>query len=527
MFEKGDILRWVYGLIFGRPMNFSFIDDEVAGSAGPLRKREVDWLKEKKKIGAILSVREVPLLAGWVEGLDYLNVPVRNHSPPTLEQLNKCVNFIISETSSGKNTDVHCFVPSTIVGSHCPESIARISGIVFGADGLAHNILKKFERHYSGRVVQITSRGTLPVTCTPNHMFLIYRPFRTPRGVAYKPNWIGKNHTNSQQAQKWHDKQPIWVEAKDLSIGDFLLSPILRFEPDHLDKLRFEWKSENGNARELKIPEPSSDLAWLFGLYAVDGSSMGPRCLQITLSGNEDIDRALDTFSLFGLEPTVRESENYSRLVVGSRTLTYNFRLWFGTNSLEKHFPPFLFKWDTKSVLEGLTDGAAYYSQKRKYLGFASTSPTLAQQVWHLALTNGSYPYIRQYRRYGGVSNAATRWIVEWGENNDTLHFTSRWSNYYCMPVIKLDETSYDGLVYNLEVSENPTYLANGVIVHNCAAGQGRTGTVLAAYLCYKYGLSAEEAIRQVRSKRRGSIEKKQEAVIYEYCKEIKDRPKS
>ena len=108
MFEKGDILRWIYGRIFGRPMNFSFIDDYVAGSAGPLRKREGDWLREKKDIGAILSVREGPLVAGWIEGLRYLNVPVRNHFSPTLEQLNKCVNFLISETSAGKKTTVHC-----------------------------------------------------------------------------------------------------------------------------------------------------------------------------------------------------------------------------------------------------------------------------------------------------------------------------------------------------------------------------------------------------------------------------------
>jgi atypical dual specificity phosphatase len=108
MFEKGDILRWIYGRLLGRPMNFSFVDDYVSGSAGPLRKKEVDWLRREKGIGAILSVREGPLVAGWVEGLHYLNVPVRNHYPPTLEQLEDCVNFIVKETDSGRKTSVHC-----------------------------------------------------------------------------------------------------------------------------------------------------------------------------------------------------------------------------------------------------------------------------------------------------------------------------------------------------------------------------------------------------------------------------------
>lgn len=89
-------------------MNFSFIDEFVSGSAGPFRKKEVDWMIEKKGIGAILSVKEGPLVSGWVENLRYLNVPVKNHYPPTIDQLKQCVDFILHETSSGKKTSVHC-----------------------------------------------------------------------------------------------------------------------------------------------------------------------------------------------------------------------------------------------------------------------------------------------------------------------------------------------------------------------------------------------------------------------------------
>jgi len=62
------------------------------------------------------------------------------------------------------------------------------------------------------------------------------------------------------------------------------------------------------------------------------------------------------------------------------------------------------------------------------------------------------------------------------------------------------------------------------VMVH-CAAGKGRTGAVLAAYLVKKQHITAEQAIQRVRTMRPGSVQSvSQETVVSMYEKYMKSK---
>jgi atypical dual specificity phosphatase len=61
----------------------------------------------------------------------------------------------------------------------------------------------------------------------------------------------------------------------------------------------------------------------------------------------------------------------------------------------------------------------------------------------------------------------------------------------------------------------------NAVVVH-CLAGQGRTGSVIAAYMVEYLGKDVDEAISQLRKSRPGSVERSQEASVREYAQSLK-----
>lgn len=110
------IPRKIYGLITGKPMNFSLIDKWVGGSARPMSEREVRWLR-KKGVGAILSLTEEPLDPSWVEGVAYKNIPIRDHAVPTIAELRESVDFINSQCKMNRLVVVHCMAGKGRTGS--------------------------------------------------------------------------------------------------------------------------------------------------------------------------------------------------------------------------------------------------------------------------------------------------------------------------------------------------------------------------------------------------------------------------
>lgn len=99
-------------------------------------------------------------------------------------------------------------------------------------------------------------------------------------------------------------------------------------------------------------------------------------------------------------------------------------------------------------------------------------------------------------------------------KNVNYLHLTVE--DYHAPTVEEIDST--------VKFIENEIKANRPVLVH-CAAGKGRTGTILGAYLLRNENIGARDAITRIRNIRPGSIQTdSQEKSLYEFEKYLKDK---
>lgn len=107
MSAPGNAWRSVRGRITGKPTNFSWMAEGLAGSGRPMSRAEFDWAL-KQGVDSVISMTEDPLPAEWAAGVEYLHLPTVDLTPPSQGDIRRAVEFARARISGGGRVMVHC-----------------------------------------------------------------------------------------------------------------------------------------------------------------------------------------------------------------------------------------------------------------------------------------------------------------------------------------------------------------------------------------------------------------------------------
>jgi radical SAM protein with 4Fe4S-binding SPASM domain len=353
-----------------------------------------------------------------------------------------------------------CFRAGTLIttenGSTPIEKI-QVGDMVLSKDNKLHEVTNTMKR-LAENPVYLKAQGTPVIFTTAEHPFWI----RKYLGVGTKGDVRGKLIYS----------EPNWIKAKDINISDKVCLNIPKFGTTSIDP----------------------NVAYMVGRWLGDGWLTLRRshnnkyypsyyicCAYDEISELES--KMIDAKIEFSKDNTKRTAQEYLLLSKSSESSNnkqfLNIIRDCGKYAHGKKISNYIFGWDEKSIinlLAGYLEADGYMQEDKHKIRFSSVSKELAWGISTLLRMIGRNPswceqsskpmhhingriirckksynlsfkyekYIREYSKFDHVNNVVWSSVTNKG----------------------IPEEHYE--VYNISVKDNPTYYADGVLVHNC-----------------------------------------------------------
>ena len=412
---------------------------------------------------------------------------------------------------------VSCFPAGTRVatsGGYVPiESLAPGDSVI-ADDGQDHEVLDVMERVADTPGVTISYVGGPSFSATDEHPILV----KTDREISERPiEGDGDDPANGIY----------WLSAKDVQIGDYVLSPISPKSNDgstfsvnlldHVDdptvaelngtlvKENVDAKHRNATPHNLRfkaVPakiEESYDLGYVMGWYLAEGycsirgkgSAVTATVFTLGEHEPEKIERLQASFeAVFGHRLNTQASRNDGsvKLSFSSVPVAQFFTSYIGRIRAEMSVPDeFLSAGEEfqMGLLHGVFSGDGCTTNGGMILDVVNQG--LITQVREMLTRYGIHSRLRSYVNAAGnetfsvavpgLPGVNEEFILSTGKNVDRYYglkgtFLSNYArteSHLGYRVTEVKEAALEGeTVYNLEVAERHTYMVESAIVHNC-----------------------------------------------------------
>jgi site-specific DNA-cytosine methylase/intein/homing endonuclease len=235
----------------------------------------------------------------------------------------------------------------------------------------------------------------------------------------------------------------------------------------------------------------TKELLWLAGRYVADGWTRidGERSELVITCGHHKTDSLRARLSAWNHGGDSAKSKNnelswYERdtstahqFSTNSKGLVEWLRSNFGHKSEAKTVPAWLLgssREERESFLEGYVsgDGHVIESSSSKLIEVVTVSKSLAIGIKMLVASLGSFPAVYQSKNSDMIQGRAVKskpvWRVRWRLGGSRTPSTLLDSLHSWSPVKEVTHTGTVSEVFNISVDEDESYVADGIVVHNC-----------------------------------------------------------
>ncbi len=430
----------------------------------------------------------INLILKWLESPSYNNPDKKNlYTIRSLGLLKELISFSMAINADRcvlKDTEIQ-----TINGIKKIQEL-NVGDKVLTQSGKYNPVYLAHKNNFSGRKVSIRALGDYrELICTDNHPIFIKKYKKKPAGI-------------------------YWMQRKyDLTSGEFI-------NAENVQKGDFIFIPKRTDLNKQFLPE---DLLYLLGWYISDGNASNT-CSKVSFFFQynqkeiaKDIVNILNKY--FKKEDIlVKKHVKKGTIVNEYRTHKnniaklkkgYKSNMWV-VDMFSKELNSFVKKYGGKAnnkriheklyntenllpLLRGFFEGDGHYRShirtdgtRRSNLELSSIYKELMLQIRQILLDNGIWNTIRfvkkrntkhkdQYninisgnKGFAIVKDSKKFDQVFYDTNNQSFH-VEEYNGFY-VPVKEVKIEEFEGTTYNISVENDETYVANGILTHNCSS---------------------------------------------------------
>lgn len=363
-----------------------------------------------------------------------------------------------------------CFPAGTLVrtasSQFVPIEDMKVLTDVISAEGNVCTVTSVMAKKFSGELVNIKSYGHGHLKCTPEHPILTKRGY-VPASELTKNDMIA------------FTKGPIGGSRIAIRPSDYVDVPVVAKNDRSWTTASVRGRGSL-NMNSKAVPDEillDYDFGRLVGLFLSEGNTTRTQIVWTFCTDEEhtlvaETARILD--KKFGLGTAIVKHRTAKAMkVVMCGTVWANlFTKLCATGAGRKELHPDLSSANIeflKGVFDGWIDGDGY-THKRGYTIGTTISKKLAMQMFTVANFLGKRPSIqfRVGKASHGVASRQDIWnLAVVNSGNDSYRCDDE-ELVLWRKVKHLERIPFDGYVYNLSVSNDESYVAEGIGVHNC-----------------------------------------------------------